>query len=295
MRTEAIERALGVVVQELGAAEAYLKLGGEEPQSAEFLSVGTASGFRLVVRFATDHAPADGAALRLRQLADTFFASGLSVPPPPIDAERHLAQRRLDDELAALTGRTGATGATVIDVTSPVIWGTAAPRLADEDLDTFLGVAELEEVARKSGVDLPMTSGLVEPDRIVALEVFSGEQRVRLERLVARLADRPLASRRNYLLQARALSAVRSWISRLDGKEGSLRRLVHQDDLGYFARSFAGIYVLVLHFPGSFSELHVEALALHSLPVIERHVLALPPVDPTPPGGKVVKMPLPRS
>ncbi len=111
---------------------------------------------------------------------------------------------------------------------------------------------------------------------------------------MTRLADRPLRSRRNYLLHAQVLVEVRRWILRLNGEESSVRRLVHLEGLGYFARSFAGIYVLVLYFPGPFSELHVEGTALHYLPVIERHVLGLPPIDPSPPGGKVVQMPLPR-
>jgi hypothetical protein len=78
-----------------------------------------------------------------------------------------------------------------------------------------------------------------------------------------------------------------------DREESSFRRLYHGEELGYFARSFAGIYILVAYFPGAFSELRVEGAALHALPLIERHVLSLPPIDPGPPGGRVVKLPIP--
>ena len=61
------------------------------------------------------------------------------------------------------------------------------------------------------------------------------------------------------------------------------------------ARAFASIYVLMLVFKGTYSELHAEAALLHALPVIERLVLALPPVEPPPKGGRVVKLPVPRS
>lgn len=64
----------------------------------------------------------------------------------------------------------------------------------------------------------------------------------------------------------------------------------HEPGFGYLARSFASIYRVVLVFEGPFSELHVEAAALHALPGIERLVLALPPVDPAPGGGRVLEL-----
>lgn len=59
---------------------------------------------------------------------------------------------------------------------------------------------------------------------------------------------------------------------------------------GYLARSFASIYRAVLVFEGPFSELHVDAAILHALPGLERLVLALPPVDPGPSGGRVLAL-----
>jgi len=295
VNSEAIERALSVVKQELGCVDARLELGGRPPEAPECIVAVTPSGFRLVAVYETPPEDRASASLRLRQLAVTFFDGPVPVPVPREDAEQQLAQRRLDDELCALSGRVGATGATVIDIQSPVIWGCSEGRNPEEDLDTLLTVAALDTLARSRGVNLAVVSGLREDDRAASLTGFDGENRSRLELLVSRMASRPLRARQAHLIHARALAQVRSaWRShRTD--EGSFRRLHHGQDLGYFARMFAGIYVLVAYFPGPFSELRVEGSALHALPLIERHVLGLPPVDPSPPRGRVVKLPLPTS
>lgn len=279
----------------MGCADVRLEIGGRPPDAPHAVVALTPSGFRLVALF--DSVPEDrtSASLRLRQLASSFFDNGLTPPNPREDAEHHLAQRRLDDELCALSGRTGAAGAAVIDVQSPVIWGTSEVRNPDEDVDTLLTVAHLDSLARKRGMDLAVLSGLREDDRVSALGGFEGEDRSRLEMLVARMAGRPLRVRQAHLLQARAISAVRKAWKEHRTEESSFRTLSHGEGLGYFARSFAGIYILIAYFPAAFSELRVEGAALHALPLIERHVLGLPPVDPTPPGGKVVKLPIPTS
>lgn len=294
VNTEEIERALSIVRQEMRCADVKLEIGGRPPEAAETIVAVTPSGFRLVATF--DGVPDDraSASLRLRQLAASFFDSGLIPPHPREDAIHHLAQRRLDDELCALSGRIGAAGASVIDAQSPVIWGSSEGRLPDEDVDTLLGVAELDALTHSRGIDLAVVSGLREDDRVAALSGFAEEQRRRLELLVSRMAARPLRVRQTQLVHARALHAVRkAWERHQKSDESSFRRLHHSEGLGYFARSFAGIYILIAYFPGAFSELRVEGAALHALPLIERHVLGLPPIDPTPPKGKVVQLPLP--
>lgn len=293
VKSDSIERVLGVIRQEMGCEDTRVELGGRPPDQAEIIWVPAPGGVRLVAVFETPPSDRRRAEERLRQLGQTFFESGLTLPAPSLDAEIHLARRRLDDELAALAGRTGAVGANVIDMQSPMLWGCSESRYSGEDLETFVQVAEVAEAARARNIDLAIVGGLSESDRSAALDELTGEMRSRAERLVARLADRPFRSRRNYLLHGRALAEVRRWTQSLESAETSVRRLVHGGDVGYFARSFAGIYVLVLYFQGPFSELHVEGTALHYLPVIERHVLGLPPVDPEPPGGKVLKMKLP--
>ena len=56
-------------------------------------------------------------------------------------------------------------------------------------------------------------------------------------------------------------------------------------DFGYVARSFADIYVLVLVFDRPYDELCAEREIAAALPVIERLILALPPLDPGPLAG----------
>jgi hypothetical protein len=91
-------------------------------------------------------------------------------------------------------------------------------------------------------------------------------------------------------LLSRALEKSRARIqsSNLETSAG------HEEDLGYLVRPFAGVYRLLLVFPGAFSELVAEGHALHAASQIERLVLALPPVDPPPGGGKVLRLPTQR-
>jgi hypothetical protein len=60
---------------------------------------------------------------------------------------------------------------------------------------------------------------------------------------------------------------------------------------GLFVRRFAGIYRLVLLLDDGFSELHARGAVGRSLALVERLVLALPPVDPPPAGAKVLRIP----
>jgi hypothetical protein len=68
-------------------------------------------------------------------------------------------------------------------------------------------------------------------------------------------------------------------------KGGHVHRAHAEPDMGYIARSFAGIYVLVLVFDAPYDELLAKRATLQALPAIERLVLALPPRDPVTPAG----------
>jgi hypothetical protein len=59
------------------------------------------------------------------------------------------------------------------------------------------------------------------------------------------------------------------------------RRTVSEPGLAYVARSFGGIYLLVLVYEGPFSELKAERATNRSIARIERLVLGLPPRDPS--------------
>ena len=68
-------------------------------------------------------------------------------------------------------------------------------------------------------------------------------------------------------------------------------RLPLGDSAECIARPFAGLYVVALVFAGPVSEPVAVGALVHAMPLIERFVLALPPVDPGPGGGKVMRMP----
>jgi hypothetical protein len=71
---------------------------------------------------------------------------------------------------------------------------------------------------------------------------------------------------------------------------GQLHQTSIEANLGFVARSFAGIYVLILAFAEAFDELRAKRAIVHALPVIEKLVLALPPQDPAPLMGGVVAL-----
>jgi hypothetical protein len=75
-------------------------------------------------------------------------------------------------------------------------------------------------------------------------------------------------------------------------RAGHTSRFTMEGDLECFARPFAGLYVLSLVCQGAISEPVAVGALLHALPLIERLVLALPPVDPSPGGAKIMRMPV---
>ena len=70
-------------------------------------------------------------------------------------------------------------------------------------------------------------------------------------------------------------------------KGGHLHAAHAEAGFGYVARSFAGIYVLILVFEGPFDEIGARRATQSALPAIERLVLSLPPRDPSTQGAKV--------
>jgi hypothetical protein len=101
-------------------------------------------------------------------------------------------------------------------------------------------------------------------------------------------ADQERASWVRHLAARRAIPIVRALpeIEQLP-KGGHLHAAHAEAGFGYVARSFAGIYVLVLVFEGPFDELGVRRATQAALPAIERLVLSLPPRDPSTQGAKV--------
>jgi hypothetical protein len=71
---------------------------------------------------------------------------------------------------------------------------------------------------------------------------------------------------------------------------GHVRHTVSGESFGYTARSFGGIYVVILVFGGPLDELVAKRAVTHALPAIERLVAALPPHEPPPPTAGVAAM-----
>jgi hypothetical protein len=79
------------------------------------------------------------------------------------------------------------------------------------------------------------------------------------------------------------LRGVRDVASSRKGKH--VRHIERGGVVPLLAHSFAGIYWLLLVFDAPFDELRAERAMLESLPRVERLVMALPPMDPSPEAG----------
>jgi hypothetical protein len=83
-----------------------------------------------------------------------------------------------------------------------------------------------------------------------------------------------------------AVAALRDDRSISSGRKGRPGRHIERaGDVPFVAHSFAGIYWLLLVFDGPFDELRAERAMLEALPRVERLVMALPPMDPSPQAG----------
>ena len=93
------------------------------------------------------------------------------------------------------------------------------------------------------------------------------------------------------ILSRRAIAEVRA-LPETEAlhKGGHVRHTVSGEGFGYVARSFGGIYVLILVFGGALDELVAKRALTHALPAIERLVAALPPHEPLPPTAGVAVM-----
>jgi hypothetical protein len=90
-------------------------------------------------------------------------------------------------------------------------------------------------------------------------------------------------------LVERSAHALRQRSDELKQAHGHTLRLTLEDGVEALVRPFAGIYVLTLLFRDPLSEPIALGAVLHAVGLIERLVLALPPIDPGP-GAKVVRL-----
>ena len=289
---------LEVVQRELGAADARIEIGGAEPNDPRVLCCSLPGGLRLVALFDQPPRASDAVRERLEALAASF--SELAPSGDELgQRSRDLAWTRLDGELEVLASRAGAIQALVIDVGSPVVWGSSAPERREDGVPAAIEAARAWEQAEAAGLDLAELLELEESALSGRLEeAGSGSRAARLARAVSRIRGTTRRSRpawRRYLLASRAVAAVRRDTTGLTST-AHLNELVRHDEWACLARGFGSIYCLLLVFEGQLSELVAEGAVLRALPVIERLVLALPPLSP-PPGarkGRVVRLEKPR-
>ena len=90
-------------------------------------------------------------------------------------------------------------------------------------------------------------------------------------------------------LLERSIQALRERSDELRHAHGHTVRLTLEDGVEALARPFAGLYVLALLFRDPLSEPIALGAILHAVGLIEKLVLALPPIDPEP-GAKVIRL-----
>ncbi len=274
----AVRQLLDVVRRELSADDAYIQIGGRISDDPHLVECDLDTDVRLVARFAVAPDDPEDARRRLQTVSEAFAQTvqdSIDRTTQDVAVKRPAARRALTDALSVLAEGARAVLAIVVDVRSPVIWGCSDTRLQLDDVDMAEEVADDLARTRSAGVD-PRQSGAdileTTEDRALARAVA---------RLRARYVENPASARRD-VLTARAIA----WARGADPADASR----HEADLGALVRRFSGIYRLVLVFDGPFSELVAEPITRRALPVVERLVANLPPLDPTPKGARVVQL-----
>ena len=256
-----LARFLALVRRELGAVEVRV-LEAEDAAGAEAdtleLRAPLPDGRALSARFVGEPEERDAKATRLEALAATFDPELLDRAPR---RSRPPAALSLLDELKALCERAAALNALVIDANSPVVWGAAYPEglVGDTPLDSTPVV--------------PIAGPRPKPPARDDASPGAAEARMKH-------------------ISRRALRSIRGLIAASSIRKG--KRVRHVERAGsapYLAHSFAGIYLAIAVFDAPFDELRAERAMVEALPRIERLVLALPPLDPSPrTGGGVISI-----
>jgi hypothetical protein len=253
-----LERFLALVRRELGAEQALLlepDEAQEGPSDEHELRCPIKGGRWIAARFEAPPEGREAKQRRLEMLASTFTFDEVVAEAERGRRSRPPLARSLQDELEALRERAAAVNAVVIDANSPVVWGAARP-------DGVMAEGPLATSSQTAA----------RPD-------------------VTPSGDGPVV-----VASRRALHAVRSLGELAALHKGKhVRHVANAGEAPLLARSFAGIYLLVLVFEAPFDELRAERAMAESLLRIERLVLALPPLNPPPSAGAgVVAMRRPR-
>jgi len=288
MHRAGLLRLLELAQRRLGGLDARVEIGGADPTDPALITAALPGEMRLVVVFEQAPDGRDELHAQLQELVAGFAATlaDSADDAPAADSPANLPRRRLDDALEALRAHVRAECVVIMDTQSPVLWGSSAHG-DDEDVDELeelgralaraeqrgLGIGELLAIASDELAERLAGAGLL------AAQVWSLERALQ----AARAVEAP----RGPLALARAVFEVRA-----AGRAGHDERTAsHGSDPGLLSRGFANIYRLVAVFEDDFSELHVESALLHAIPTMEQLLFALPPVDPPPKAGKVMRLP----
>jgi hypothetical protein len=287
--TQPNERFASLVMRELSATAVHIAMPDEpERESDTVLSARLQDGRRVDAEFGQPIEDRAALARRLQMLV-AAFESALAEPPEE-GPRRKPPAISLRDELRAMTMRAGAADAIVIDAHSPVTWATAhgaavGPFTITPELRKAL---ELEQMSRRDLIDA-IRQELDGNDADWDESPVPPETSAPPVAPVAPIALAPAPPAKSEpppqmsALSNRAIEEVRMLPTLATLRRGGhLAYVVREDDFGILARSFAGIYVLLVVFDHLFDELRAERSVRESLPRIERLVLALPPLDPEP-------------
>jgi len=172
-------------------------------------------------------------------------------------------------DAAAIHARLAALSATFQKTLDSAVAGAARPRQA------------MDFARQRLDEEL---SGLSERAGAVRAFVFDTDSPVIWG---ASSIERPVSA--DTQLVERAVHALRERSDQLKEAHGHTLRLTLEHGIEALVRPFAGLYVLALLFRDPLSEPIALGAILHAVGLIERLVLALPPIDPGP-GAKVVRL-----
>ncbi|MCH9685659.1 MAG: hypothetical protein K0V04_29780 [Deltaproteobacteria bacterium] len=273
---DAVLRLLDLVRRELRARDAYVRLGAPPTDDPLLLVHELRPGCMLVV--ALDEQPPDrnAAQHRIAELAQAFTSTVHDAMEVLETGLTHPPGDELTQVLADLRDATSAEVALVVDRQSPVVWGCSEPGLPLRD----------RPAARRLAAAFEQLGGEGEPaswwGAAKADEPEAGPTQHARRALREAERDHPGAA-------GRLVTAVRALVA-LDDPACALGQPPQPNLPGITIKEIAGLYQVVLAFEQPYSPLRAEGVMRRALPVIERHVLELPPLDPTPKGGRVLPL-----
>jgi hypothetical protein len=288
-------RLLEVLRRELEAEDAHVRLGGRSDDDPYLVEHVLRPGCRLVVRLAEPPTQPEDATQRLAELAHAF--TGMVIHAiETVDAvwsrssSAHAGGRghALVQTLADLRDATGAALALVVDRQSPVIWGCSDRALGLRDRPAARVLAGALSTLRDQGLD-PVYAAASQAPEAAGLRL---EQAARDTSSSAslELARRALQNAEHAQPGGAALMAAAARaLLLLDERSDGSPRMPEGDEPGLASKGFLGLYVVALVFTRPFSPLR-EGVLRRALPIIERYVLELPPLDPEPVEGRVVPL-----